>query len=67
MSASMIALLVVGFVLLVTTGIYEWKFAPFPIMPRRIGNRALICACLIDAFYWMSYCESSGELSWGAC
>lgn len=53
----MIALMVVGIVLLIATGIYEWKFASFPIMPRRIANRALICACLIDAFYWWSYCK----------
>jgi hypothetical protein len=56
--ASMIALLCVGFVLLIATGVYESKYAPYPIMPRRVGNRALICACLIDAFYWMSYCKS---------
>jgi hypothetical protein len=58
LSASMTALLCVGFVLLVATGVYESKYAPYPIMPRRVGNRALICACLIDAFYWMSYCKS---------
>lgn len=58
-SASMIALLVVGVILLVATGVYEAKYAAYPIMPRRVGNRALICACLIDAFYWMSYCKST--------
>jgi len=51
----MIALLVVGFVLLVTFAVYEWKFSPYPIMPRRIANRALICACIIDFFYFFSY------------
>jgi hypothetical protein len=60
--ASMIALLVLGVLLLVATAIYEWKYAPYPIMPRRVANRALICACLIDAFYWMSYCKCSTGL-----
>jgi hypothetical protein len=58
----MIALLVVGVLLLVATAMYEWKYAPYPIMPRRVANRALICACLIDAFYWMSYCKFSTGL-----
>jgi len=52
---SMIALLVVGFILLISFAMYEWKLAPYPIMPRRIANRALICACIIDFFYFFSY------------
>jgi hypothetical protein len=52
---SMIALLVVGFILLISFAMYEWKLAPYPIMPRRIANRALVCACIIDFFYFFSY------------
>lgn len=51
----MIALLVVGVVLAFVFGIYEARYAPFPIMPRRVLNRGLVCMCTVNFFYWFSY------------
>ncbi|OAL57446.1 MFS general substrate transporter [Pyrenochaeta sp. DS3sAY3a] len=48
---SMIAMLVVGFVILGLFAAFEIFLAPKPIMTRRIfRNRAFICALLVDVF-----------------
>jgi hypothetical protein len=41
---SMIALLVVGGFLLIGWGVWDGFFARYPIMPKRVLNRTLICA-----------------------
>lgn len=41
---SMIALLVVGGLLLIAWAVWDGYFARYPIMPRRVLNRTLICA-----------------------
>lgn len=50
-NSSMIAMLVVGFVVLGLFAAFEVFVAPKPIMTRRIfRNRAFICALLVDVF-----------------
>lgn len=39
---------VIGAVLWIVFIGYEWKFAKYPIMPKRVLNRSLICSCIID-------------------
>ncbi|PWN51464.1 MFS general substrate transporter [Violaceomyces palustris] len=52
---SMIAMLCVGFVLLIGFGIWEKFFARVPMMPKRIlTNRTFQMAVTIDIFYFMS-------------
>lgn len=51
---SMIALLVVGGLLLIAWAIWDGFFARYPIMPKRVINRTLICAVLIDFNYFFS-------------
>lgn len=46
--ASLIAMFVVGGVLVILFTIHEWKYAKYPIMPKRVMNRALLCAVAID-------------------
>lgn len=48
---SIIAMIVVGGVLLIVFFFYEAFFAPFPIVPKRVLNRTLICSIIIDFFY----------------
>lgn len=49
---SMIAMIVIGFVLLVVFAVYEIWFCPFPSMPKRIVfNRTFSMAVVIDFFY----------------
>lgn len=43
----------VGGVLVILFTIHEWKFAKYPIMPKRVLNRTLLCAVAID------FCESA--------
>lgn len=51
-----IAMLVIGFVLLVSFFVYESKFAPVPMLNFGIlTNRTIIGTCLLDAVYVMSY------------
>lgn len=45
---SMIALLVVGGLLLIGWGVWDGFFARYPIMPKRVLNRTLICAMWVD-------------------
>ncbi|KJX92951.1 siderophore iron transporter like protein [Zymoseptoria brevis] len=63
---SMIAMLVIGFLILALFILYETLLAPVPITPRRIlTNRAFLCALTVDVFnqmasatrnnYWSSY------------
>lgn len=51
-----IAMLVVGFVVLVLFGIYEALYAPKPMLNfSLLTNRTVIGACLLDATYQVSY------------
>lgn len=48
---SMIAMMVVGGFLIVLFFLWEVLWAPFPITPRRVLNRTVICCIVIDFFY----------------
>ncbi|CUM65825.1 uncharacterized protein PRCAT00003474001 [Priceomyces carsonii] len=48
---SIIAMMVVGGVILILFFLYEFLLAPYPITPKRVLNRTLICSILIDFFY----------------
>lgn len=62
---SMIALLVVGGVLLIVWALYDGFIAKYPIMPRRVINRTLVCAVLIDFNYFLSgYLSDTYWASW---
>ncbi|ROW16226.1 hypothetical protein VPNG_01978 [Cytospora leucostoma] len=51
-----IAMIVVGFSMLFVFAIYEWKFAPKPLIPLKfLANRTVVGACLLDATYQLSY------------
>ncbi|KAA8916739.1 hypothetical protein TRICI_001095 [Trichomonascus ciferrii] len=51
-----IAMLVVGFVVLVAFGLFEWYIAPVPMMRYTLlNNRTVAGACLLDATYQVSY------------
>lgn len=51
-----IAMIVVGFVVVVMFGLYEWKVAPKRIFDFSFFNdRTVIGACLLDATYQISY------------
>ncbi|ORY72385.1 major facilitator superfamily domain-containing protein [Leucosporidium creatinivorum] len=52
---SMIAMEVVGIVLLVFFTAYEFRSAPYPLMPRRIANRTFLLCCGADVFYFLSF------------
>lgn len=45
---SMIALLVVGGLLLIAWAVWDGFFARYPIMPKRVLNRTLICAMYVS-------------------
>ena len=61
----MIALLTVGGILLIAWGLYDGYVAKYPIMPKRVINRTLICACLIDFNYFFSgYLSDTYWSSW---
>lgn len=62
---SLIAMFVVGGVLFIVFCLHEWKMAKYPIMPRRVLNRTLLCAIVIDFLYYLSYYISGDYwLSW---
>lgn len=55
-SGYIIAMLVVGFVLLVSFGLYEWLVAPTPMLRFSfLSDRTVIGACLLDVTYQLSY------------
>ncbi|CAO2649791.1 Nn.00g010830.m01.CDS01 [Neocucurbitaria sp. VM-36] len=61
---SMIAMLVVGFIILITFACFEMFVAPQPIMTRRIfRNRAFICALLVNVFNQMGSATRANYLS----
>ncbi|KAJ7127159.1 hypothetical protein C8R44DRAFT_874231 [Mycena epipterygia] len=51
---SLIAMFVVGGILLIAFGVWEFKGASHPIMPRRVINRTLLCCIVIDFTYYLS-------------
>ncbi|KAH8830058.1 MFS general substrate transporter [Flagelloscypha sp. PMI_526] len=51
---SLIAMLVLGGVFLIAFGLWEWKFAKYPLMPKRVINRTFMGALIIDVTYMMS-------------
>lgn len=51
-----IAMLVVGFVVLILFGLFEWFLAPVPMLRyNMLNNRTVAGACLLDATYQVSY------------
>ncbi|KAJ8507930.1 hypothetical protein ONZ45_g9738 [Pleurotus djamor] len=53
---SMIAMIIIGGLLLPVFGIYDWKFAKYPIIPGRfILNRSFVGASLIGFFDFVSF------------
>ena len=48
MAESIIAMFATGAALWFVFIGWEWKFAKYPIMPKRVLNRSLICSCVID-------------------
>ncbi|KAG7911782.1 hypothetical protein KL906_001103 [Ogataea polymorpha] len=50
-STSIIVMLTIGATLLVFLIPYEMFIAPYPVMPKRVINRTLICSIIIDFFY----------------
>ncbi|ROV99818.1 hypothetical protein VSDG_03160 [Cytospora chrysosperma] len=55
-SGYIIAMIVVGFCMLFVFAIYEWKFAPVPLLNLTfLTNRTVVGACLLDATYQLSY------------
>ncbi|KAI5479985.1 hypothetical protein MNV49_002275 [Pseudohyphozyma bogoriensis] len=64
-NASIIAMIVVGGVLLISLFVWEFKFARYPLMPKRICNRTFICCVGIDFLYYCSgYIQSLYYSSW---
>jgi len=56
---SLIAMMVVGFVLLICYVVYEIKWAKFPSAPRRLlFNRTFLLAIVIDSVYFRKYFHS---------
>ncbi|KAL2802179.1 hypothetical protein BJX63DRAFT_438118 [Aspergillus granulosus] len=52
---SMIAMITVGFVILLLFLTWEILLAPYPILNRRVwNNKAFLCAVIIDIFYMVS-------------
>jgi len=47
LTASLIAMFVVGGVLLIAFGLWEWFGTSHPIVPRRILNRTFVCCVII--------------------
>ncbi|ROV94992.1 hypothetical protein VMCG_08299 [Cytospora schulzeri] len=55
-SGYIIAMIVVGFMMLFVFALYEWKFAPTPLLNFTfLTNRTVIGACLLDATYQLAY------------
>lgn len=51
-----IAMIVVGFIVLVTFGLYETYWAPEPFLKNKfLTDRTVIGSCLIDMTYQISY------------
>lgn len=51
---SMIAMMVIGGVFLIMFTFWEVFWAPFPITPKRVLNRTVICCIVIDVFYQLA-------------
>lgn len=51
---SLIAMFVVGGILIIFFFIYEFVWAPFPIVPKRCLNRTLVGSVIIDFFYMLA-------------
>ncbi|KAK7033011.1 hypothetical protein R3P38DRAFT_3313100 [Favolaschia claudopus] len=51
---SLIAMFVVGGILLIAFGGWEFKGASHPIMPRRVLNKTFLCCVAIDFLYYLS-------------
>ncbi|KAJ7903673.1 major facilitator superfamily domain-containing protein [Mycena olivaceomarginata] len=51
---SLIAMFVVGGILLIAFGAWEFKGASHPIMPRRVLNKTFLCCIAIDFMYYLS-------------
>lgn len=55
-SGYIIAMIVVGFVVLVVFGVYESKFSPYPMLNfKLLTDRTIIGACVLSAAYMVSY------------
>ncbi|CAN6674773.1 siderophore iron transporter 1 [Trichomonascus vanleenenianus] len=55
-SGYIIAMIVVGFVVLLVFGLFEWFLAPVPMLRYKLlNNRTVIGACLLDTTYQISY------------
>ncbi|KAG6908911.1 hypothetical protein DXG01_002792 [Tephrocybe rancida] len=55
-NASMIAMIVVGCVLVPVFAFYDFKFAEYPVIPRRfVMNRSVVIASAIGAFDFISF------------
>ncbi|KAK1827165.1 hypothetical protein QBC39DRAFT_315361 [Podospora conica] len=51
-----IAMIVVGFVVLVIFGVYESKFSPYPMLNfELLTDRTIIGACILSSVYMVSY------------
>lgn len=64
-NASMIAMEVVGWVVLAAFCAYEWRWAPHPLLPKRILNRTFVSCAAIDMLYMLSgYIQGEYYSSW---
>lgn len=45
---------VVGGFAMVAFFTWEWRYARFPLMPRRVMNQTMVCCCIIDFLYYFS-------------
>ncbi|KAG6890842.1 hypothetical protein C0992_012481 [Termitomyces sp. T32_za158] len=53
---SMIAMIVIGCVLIPFVGLYEFKFAKYPVIPRRfVLNRSIVIASIVGALDFISF------------
>lgn len=52
---SMIAMEVVGWVILALFGLWEAKFAKYPLAPMRVFNRTFTCCALLNVLYFLSF------------
>jgi MFS family permease len=54
--ASIIVMLVVGFVCLVSAALWEYRFAAFPLLRwSLIKDRTIACACGIGFIFWITF------------
>lgn len=51
---SIIAMFIVGGFILIFFLIFEYFFSPYPIMPKKVWNRTLLCCVSCDFFYQLS-------------